>query len=87
MKFKRTVPWLNDELIILQEKVNALRRRYQRTINNEDFRGERKIQYNEGKRHYQLKLQEEKIKSWQKYCSSTEESNSWNAIYKTPPGN
>jgi hypothetical protein len=31
-------------------------------------------------------LQEEKFKSWQKYCSSTEESNHWNAIYKTASG-
>jgi hypothetical protein len=87
LNFKRTVPWWKDELKILRKKVNALRRCYQRTINNEDLRGERKIKYNEGKRHYQSKMQEEKFKSWQKYCSTTEESNSWNAIYKTPPGN
>jgi hypothetical protein len=31
-------------------------------------------------------MQEEKFKSWQKYCSSTEESNPWNAIYKTASG-
>ena len=48
--------------------------------------GVRKIQYNEGKRQYQSKLREEKFKSWQKYCSSTEESNPWNAIYKTASG-
>jgi len=47
--------------------------------------GVRKIQYNEGKRQYQSKLKEEKFKSWQKYCS-TEESNPWNAIYKTASG-
>ena len=81
LNFKRTVHWWNDELKILRKKVTALRR-YQR-INNEDLRGERKIQYNEGKRHYQSKLQEEKFKSWQNYCSSMEESNPWNAIYKT----
>jgi hypothetical protein len=33
-----------------------------------------------------LKLKDEKFKSWQKYCSSTEESNPWNAIYKTASG-
>jgi len=86
LKTKRTVPWWNDELKILRKKVNALRRRYQRTLNNEDLRNERRIQYNEGKRQYQSKLQEEKFKSWQKYCSSTEESNPWNAIYKTASG-
>jgi hypothetical protein len=85
-KTRRTVPWWNDELTILRKKVNALRRRYQRTVNNNDLRSERKILYFEGKRHYQSKLQEEKFKSWQKYCSSTDESNPWNAIYKTASG-
>jgi len=33
-----------------------------------------------------LKLKDEKFKSWQNYCSSTEESNPWNAIYKTASG-
>ena len=78
------MPWWNDELKILRKKVNALRRRYQRTLSNEDLRRERKAQYNEGK--YQLKLKDEKFKSWQKYCSSIEESNPWNAIYKTASG-
>ena len=82
----RTLPWWNDELKILLKKVNASRRRYQRTLDNEDLRHERKLQYNEGKRQYQSKLQEEKFKSWQKYCSSTEESNPWNAIYKIASG-
>ena len=80
---RRTVPWWNDELKILREKVNALRRRYQRTLNNEDLRNERKIRYNEEKRQYRLKLQQEQFKSWRKYCSSTEKANPWNAIYKT----
>jgi len=68
------------------KKVKALRRRYQRTLNNEDLRSERKNQYNEWKLQYQLKLKEENFKSWQKYCSSTEESNPWNTIYKTASG-
>ena len=32
------------------------------------------------------KLQEEKFKFWQKYCSSTEESNPWKTIYKIVSG-
>ena len=66
--------------------MNALRRRYQRTLSNEDLRSERKAQYNEGKRQYQLKLKDEKFKSWQKHCSSTDESKPWNAIYKIASG-
>ena len=33
-----------------------------------------------------MKLKDEKFKSWQKYCTSTEESNPWNAIDKTASG-
>jgi len=65
LKTRRTVPWWNDELKILRKKVNALRWRYQRTLNNEDLKSDKKIQYNEGKRQYQSKLREEKFKSWQ----------------------
>jgi hypothetical protein len=54
-------------------------------LNNEDLRKERKIRYNEEKRQYQLKLQQEKFKSWRKYCS-TEEANPWSAIYKIATG-
>jgi len=86
LKSRRAVPWWNDELKILRKKVNALRRRYQRTLSNEDLRSDRKIQYNEGKRQYQSKLREEKFKSWQKYCSSIEESISWNVIFKIASG-
>jgi hypothetical protein len=56
----RTVPWWNTEVNILWKKVKALRRRFQRTLNNEDLRRERKGQY-EGKRQYLSKLQEEKF--------------------------
>jgi len=63
LRTRGTVPWWNDELKILRNKVNTLRRRYQRTLNDEDLRSERKIQYNEGKRQYQSKLREEKFKS------------------------
>jgi len=52
LKTRRTGPRWNDELKILRKKVNALRRRYQRTLNNEDLRSDRKIQYSEGKRQY-----------------------------------
>jgi hypothetical protein len=87
LKTKRIVPWWNDELKILRKKVNALRRQYQRTLNNEDLRCERKILYNEGKRQYQSNLQEQRFKSWQKYCSSTEESTLVMQFIKVLPGN
>jgi hypothetical protein len=42
LKTRRAVLWWNDELKIFRRKVNALQRRYQRTLNNEDLRSERK---------------------------------------------
>ena len=44
------------------------------------------MQYQEGKRHYQAKLQEEKLKSWKEFCSHTTDSNPWNAVYKLASG-
>lgn len=82
----RTVPWWSTELQILRKKTNALRRRYQRTRNNEDLRSERKTQYMEGKRLYQSRIEEEKFKSWQKHCSSIEGNNPWDTIYKIASG-
>lgn len=82
----RTVPWWTQELTILRKKVNALRRRFQRTMNNEDLRMERKGKYLDGKRIYEMKLHYEKLSSWKKYCTLTEGSNPWNAIYKIAAG-
>ena len=82
----RSVPWWTDELTILRKRVNALRRRYQRTLNNEELRQDRRNQYTEGKRQYQNKLQDEKFKSWKKFCSATDESNPWNAVYRIAAG-
>jgi len=42
---------------------NALRRRYQRTTNNENLRQEKKEMYFDGRREYEGKMQEAKLKS------------------------
>ena len=60
----RSVPWWTSELTTLQKRAFALRRRYQRKRNCDNLRQEGKLQYQEGKRRYQAKLQEEKLK----YC-------------------
>jgi len=82
----RKVPWWTSELTILRERAIALRRRYQRTRNDDNLRQERKLQYQEGKRHYQAKLHEEKLKSLKEFCSHTTDSNPWNAVYKLASG-
>jgi len=59
----RSVPWWSSELTVLRKRALALRRRYQRTRNDDSLRQERKLRYQEGKRLYQAKLQEGKLKS------------------------
>jgi len=66
--------------------VLALTGRYQRTRNDDNLRQERKLRDWEGKRHYQAKLQEEKLESWKEFCSHTAGSNPWNAVYKLASG-
>jgi len=38
----KTVPWWTVELTLMRKRMNTLRRRYQRTTNNEDLRESRK---------------------------------------------
>ena len=82
----KSVPWWTTELTILRKKTLALRRRYQRTKNDNDLRQRRKLQYSEGRKIYQDKLKEEKTKSWKQFCSQTCRSNPWNAVYKLASG-
>jgi hypothetical protein len=51
----KSVPWWTVALKIIRERTNALRRRYQRTLNNEELRENRKNQYSEGKMKYSWK--------------------------------
>ena len=46
---KTTISWWTEELTVLR-RTNALRRRYQRTTNNENLRQERKEKYFNGRR-------------------------------------
>ena len=83
---QKTVPWWSDELTVLRKKTNALRRRYQRTISNEGLRQERRIKYLEGKREYERKIQEKKLKSWKMFCTTTDGTNPWGVVFKIAAG-
>jgi hypothetical protein len=65
----------------MRKRTNALRK-YQRTLNNEEPRENRKNQYIEGKKKYQAAIRKEKINSWKQYCNVTSPSNPWNEAYK-----
>lgn len=83
---RKSVPWWTDELTILRKKTNALRRRYQKTKQNETLREQRKEQYYEGKRKYESTMKKEKIQSWKQYCTLTPSNNPWNAVYRLSAG-
>ena len=82
----RNVSWWTNELTILSKKALAMRRKFQRTKNDANLRQERRLQYIECNRTYQAKLREEKFNSWKDFCSSTRNSNPWNAAYRYAAG-
>ena len=82
----RSVPWWNEELTTMRKRLNALRRRYQTTTNNEDLRAQRKAQYLEGKAWYTSTIKNEKVRSWKEFCNITPGNNPWNEVYKIAAG-
>jgi len=66
----------------MRKRINALRRRYQSTTNNDKLRESCKNQYRDEKTKYQAEIKREKIKSWKEFCNLTSATNPWNAVYK-----
>lgn len=56
---RKSVSWWMDALTTMRKRTNALRKRYQRTLNNEELRDCRKNQYIEGKKKYQAAIRRE----------------------------
>ena len=54
--------------MVSRKKTNALWRRYQRNTNNENLRQERKEKYFDGRREYEGRMQEAKLKSWKRFA-------------------
>ena len=79
---QKPVLWWTKELTTKRKRLNSLRRRYQRTKNNEELREYRKDIYYEEKLKYQSTIKKEKLKSWKAYCNLTPCINPWNAVYK-----
>jgi hypothetical protein len=82
----KTVPWWTEELTTTRKKLNALRRKYQRTRNNEELRHQRKTQCIEVKARYASKIKSEKYSSWKVYCNLTSSTNLCNEVYKLAAG-
>jgi len=56
-----SVPWWTGELTIMRKKINAMRRRYQRTLQDSNLHETRKLQYLQEKRMYEATLRKAKI--------------------------
>jgi hypothetical protein len=82
----KLVPWWTEELTVMRKKINAMRRRYQRTRQDNNLRESRKLQYLQEKRRYEATLRKAKIQSWKQYCNTTTSANPWNMVYKLATG-
>jgi CHAT domain-containing protein len=74
-KDKSTVPWWTQDLTISRQRVNAFRRKYQRTRNNDKLRDQCKTDYQIETAKYQAKIKNTKIQSWKQYCNKTSATN------------
>ena len=83
---RKTAPWWSEELTIMRKRLNALRRRYQRTQDNEVLRSQRRNQYSEYKTNYATKIRKAKNLSWKEYCNMTTHINPWNEAYRLAAG-
>ena len=68
---QKLVPCWTEELTIKRKKLNALRKCYKRTKNNEELREHRKNRYYEEKTTYQATIKREKLNSCKEYCKWT----------------
>jgi hypothetical protein len=82
----KSVPWRTEGLTILRKRVNALRRKYQRTSGNNDPREQRKAQYLAIKAEYAATIRRERSTSWKEFCNMASETNPWNEIYRIETG-
>jgi len=64
-------PWWTQNLTILREKLNAQRRKFQRTKDNKDLRDQRKEEYLATKTEYAAAIRKERYTSWKEYCTMT----------------
>jgi hypothetical protein len=70
----------------MRKRLNALRRRYKRTRNNEDLRQQRKTQYLEGRARYAATIKKRKDRFMEGILNMTFSTNPWNEVYKLATG-
>jgi len=57
----KLVPWWTTELTTMRKKINAMRRRYQRTLQDRNLHETRKLQHFQEKRKYEATLRKAKV--------------------------
>src|SRR5215475_5741512 len=57
----KTVTWWTEDLTRARKRVNAFRRKYQRTKNNDNLRDQRQTEYQAEKTQYQAKIKKAKL--------------------------
>jgi len=77
---------LSEELTTMRKRLNSLRRRFQRTKDNDEIRTQRRAQYTEAKTNYASKIRKGKSLSWRENCNMTTYINPWNKAYKPAAG-
>jgi hypothetical protein len=82
----KTVPCWTDDITIARKQVNAFRRKYHRTKNNNNLREQRQTDYKPEKAQYQAKTKNAKIQSWKEYFNKISSTNPWNIVCKSAGG-
>jgi len=82
----KSVPWWKPELTVLRKRVNAKRRLYQRTKNDQTLRERRKESYQQLRKEYKTELKKTRTSSWKEYCNLTASINPWSQVYKLASG-
>ena len=84
--YETNCPWWTEELTAMGKRLNDLRRRYQRTREDEATRNQRKRLYSEAKTEYAAKIRKGKSSSWKQYCNMAPYNNPWNEVYRFAAG-
>ena len=67
MTKQKSVRRWTAEVTTKRKRLNALRRRYERTKNDEALKEQRKSKYFKERKEYQITIKKEKINSWKDY--------------------
>ena len=82
----KSIPWWTSRLTAQRKEVNAKRRKYQQTKENNELREQRREQYLASKAEHAAAIRQEKSKSLKEFCNVTSAINPWTEINKMAAG-